>query len=107
MPRYIMKLKDDKSGNDYYLEWSTVVDAPVTPGMLLEEFKEYYKEEYGNNGMEILKARLERVEEKGISAHPPFDVLEEYFESNRAGEKESTLNKKQIIEKYCLNRPHA
>lgn len=102
-----MKLKDDKSGNDYYLEWSTVVDAPVTYGMTLDEFREYYKAEYGNQGIKTLPEELKRVEEYGISAHPPFNELESYFRHNRAGEKESRLNKQQIIEKYCLNRPHA
>lgn len=57
MGRYILKIKD------HYLEWSTVVDAPVTFGMLLPEFKEYYRDEYGRDGYRELKHRLERVEE--------------------------------------------
>jgi hypothetical protein len=41
MGRFICKFED--KDDVYYLEWSTVVDAPVTFGMSLEEFKEYYR----------------------------------------------------------------
>ena len=49
MPRYILKIND--GSKDYYLLWSTVVDAPVTQGMSLREFKKYYQSEYGEQGM--------------------------------------------------------
>lgn len=101
MPRHIMKLHDDRDNKDYYLEWSTVVDAPVTYGLSLEEFKEYYKQQYGNEGMRLLEERLSRVEEFGISALPPFDELDDYMKHNRAGEKESCINKEQIIDRFC------
>ncbi len=51
MPKYIIKITDPKDNTDYFMEWSTVVDAPITYGCSLEEFKEYYKKEYGNQGM--------------------------------------------------------
>lgn len=105
MPQYIMKLHDDKSEKDFYLIWSTIVDAPITYGMSLDEFKDYYKEEYGENGMQVLTERLKRVEETGISAHPPFNNLKEYFGYNRAGENETVLDKEGIIEKFCRQRP--
>lgn len=56
MGRLIAKL-----GN-HYLEWSTVVDAPVTFGMTLEEFREHYREQYGAASMAELEQRLARVE---------------------------------------------
>jgi hypothetical protein len=46
MPRYIVRLTDSRANKDYYLFWSTVVDAPVSDGIGLEEFKKEYKEEY-------------------------------------------------------------
>lgn len=41
MPRFIIKLTDPKDGLSYYLIWSTVVDAPVTYGLSLDEIKEW------------------------------------------------------------------
>lgn len=48
MPRYIIKIKDK------YFEWSTIVDAPVTNGMSLTEFRSYYQSEYGEDAMKNL-----------------------------------------------------
>lgn len=41
MGRAIIKLNDGK--RDWYLEWSTVVDAPVTYGMSLKGLKAHEK----------------------------------------------------------------
>lgn len=104
MPRFIMKIHDDQFNKDYYLEWSTIVDAPVTWGCSLDEFKEYYKEKNGTNGLKDLEeSRLPRVQQYGISAYPPFDDLESYFSYNRAGKNEKTISKEQILERYCRN----
>lgn len=78
MPRYIIKL------NDYYFEWSSIVDAPVTFGMKLEDFKEYYQEAYGIERMRDLDYRLERIEMFGTSSvtpTTPWDMIK----GNRAG----------------------
>jgi hypothetical protein len=99
MPQFIIKLPD--KGTDYYLVWSTVVDAPITCGMSLEEFKDYYKHEYGRTGMEQLEDRLKRVEENGCSAYN--ETLDDLPICNRAGEHESHLTKEQILKRYCTN----
>jgi len=104
MSRYIIKIYDDKFNRDYYMEWSTIVDAPVTYGCSLEEFTEYYRAEYGRQGILELNERMKRVEEKGISAHPPFDNLQSLFKYNRAGEDETCLDKEGILERYCRNQ---
>lgn len=101
MPRYIVKLHDNKLNKDFYMEWSTVVDAPITSGGSLEEFKAYYMEEYGRKGMSELEDRLKRVEEKGISSHAPFDDLSSLLKHNRAGDNETSLDKEGILDKYC------
>ncbi len=102
MPRYICKFRD--GDKDYYMEWSTVVDAPVTFGMSLEEFKEHYKEEYGNQGMRMeFEERMKRVEEKGTSSRLD-DSVEDMIQGNRAGKDETCLTVEQIIEGYCRNR---
>jgi hypothetical protein len=68
MPKYIINLRDEKNNQDNFMEWSSVVDAPTTNGMTLAEFKEYYRSEYGNRGMEDLDERLTRVFANGTSA---------------------------------------
>ena len=93
MPHYIIKIKDK------YFEWSTIVDAPITYGMTLRQLEKYIKAEYGNNGLEDLPQRLERVAEYGTSA-APYATLEELVEYNRAGENETRLTIDEIYEKY-------
>jgi len=105
LPRYIVKINPttDPDG-DRYLEWSTVVDAPVTYGMTLDEFKDYYRSEYGADGMRRLPERLERVEKKGLSAID-YSNLNELLVANRAGPNETYLTTKEIYTAYCLNKP--
>ena len=98
MGHYIIKLNDGKQ--DYYLEYSSVCDAPITNGMNLDEFKEYYLEEYGRSGMEGLDQRLARVELKGTSEYNAESV-DDTLVCNRAGKNETRLTKAQIIEMYC------
>lgn len=99
MGTFIIKMRD------YYLEWSTVMDAPVTFGMSLPEFKKYYRAEYGRWGMEDLEGRLERVEEHGSSARLGFHRPPELFHGNCAGPDESELAKDEIFTAYCLREP--
>jgi hypothetical protein len=105
MPRYIVKLTH--GAQDYYLEWSTVVDAPVTYGMPLEEFREYYRDEYGRVGEEDLAQRLARVEATGTSCRYPDSTADSVVEGNRAGPGETCLSKQEIIRRYCLDRDKA
>lgn len=104
MPYYIIKIHDEKFNQDYYMEWSTIVDAPITNGCGLEEFKEYYRAEYGRKGIAELDERLKRVEKKRISAHAPFDNLDRLLENNHAGENGTCLDKEGILEHYCRNK---
>lgn len=103
MPRFICKVQD--GDNAYYLEWSTVVDAPVTTGMSLDEFKAYYRDEYGRHSFESplsdgFEERMKRVEEKGVSARD-YKSFDDLIGCNRAGKDETCLSKEQIIEWYC------
>lgn len=91
MPRYVCKL------DGLYFEWSTIVDAPVTHGMTLDEFKAYYREEYGRSGLDALALRLERVEAVGTSSVIHRDIAE-VIEHNRAGVGESCATRAEIIE---------
>lgn len=98
MPRYLVKLED------YYLEWSTIVDAPVTFGMKLDEFEKYYQEMYGIEGVRNLPYRLERVEMFGTSSITPTSA-EEMIKGNRAGPNEEPLTVDEIFKAYCLQQP--
>lgn len=100
MPRHIIKLTDPATSTDYYLEWSTIVDSPITYGMSLEEFKEYYKEEYGRQGMLDLDQRLALVEKNGISTMDNRHTLDWLLNTHV-----DKLTEQQILEKYCINRP--
>lgn len=103
MPRYIVKM--EKDGTEAYMEWSTIVDAPVTYLMSLEEFKDYYREEYGRRGVGDLEDRMSRVEKTGISAHDGVREYDSLWEYNRAGENETHLTKDEIWQKYYVDRP--
>lgn len=98
MPRFIIKL------GDYYLEYSAVADKPVTFGMTLNEFKEYYRDEYGARGYQNLDARLAHVEAKGTSARRDRTV-DDTLSLNRAGPGESELTRDEIYRAYCLREP--
>lgn len=94
MPRYIVKLAEDE-----YMEWSTVVDAPVTYICTRKEFEDFYRKEYGEDGMRTLPERMERVEQKGTSCLLD-DSAEQTVKFNRAGPNESTLTFDEIRQRY-------
>lgn len=99
MPQYICKLPCD--GVDYYLIWSTIVDAPITEGMTHEEFMEYYAAEYGRQGLEALPERMKRVEQSGCSDATDRRPVEEWIGGfNRAGPDESRLTFDEIVDTY-------
>lgn len=100
MGRATIKLTDKKTNIDYYLEWSSVVDAPVTNGMSLEEFKEYFEKEYGTINLPRLESRLKKVEETGTSSS--LLSLESLSNFNHAGHDGRTLSIEEIINKYCI-----
>lgn len=103
MPRYIIKLSHE--GQDYYMEWSTIVDAPATYGMPLDEFRQYYQEEYGRSSLDELERRLVRVESTGTSCRLPGSTVDSLIEGNHAGNDEASLTKQEIIQKFCVDRP--
>lgn len=106
MPRYIVKIdkEEAKTSQDLYMEWSTVVDAPVTGLMPLVEFREWHDWQYppSNPGSRAapFHERMERVRETGTSAIPSHVTPENLFLCNRAGDNETELTRKEIIEKY-------
>lgn len=96
MPRYIIKLTKKKI--DYYLEYSTVVNSPITHGMTFEEFEKYYYQQYGLNSKQEFIARMQRAKETGTSAF--LDSLSYLISVNKCGENGKRLSKKEFIKKY-------
>jgi len=104
MGRYIIQIKDDANKKDYFLEWSTIVEAPVTYGLSLEEFKEYYRHEYGESGMRELPALLEMVKQSGTSLYPPYDNLDDTLKTYDLNRDKVGDQKEYILENFCRNR---
>ena len=87
-----------------FFEWSTVVDAPITFGVDLETFTDYYKTRYGELDFEHeWPRRLERTLAKGCSAHN-YKSLRELISFNRAGFQGACLTFEQIIQIYCVEQ---
>ena len=99
MGRFIVKMKRDDEVR--YCEWSTIVDAPVTYLMSLEEFTDYYREEYGIDA--AFEQRMARVEATGVSSH--VSSYAGLWGCNRAGEDETQLTEEQFWVEYNDNRP--
>lgn len=88
-----------KVGDDQYLEWSTVADAPRTFIMTRDELLNFYREEYGREGLQQLELELPEIDRVGTAATGYQDV-EDYVACNRAGLDETELTLEQIRESY-------
>lgn len=91
MPSYILKIEDR------YFDWSTIVDAPTSEPMTVEEYRAHYQRLHGSIGMDRLDARLRRTDEKGTSAMD-YDSWEDVVRGNRAGPDESELPLSSFVE---------
>lgn len=90
--RYVAKLADDA-----YVEWSTVVDAPVSWVHARAEAVEEWSEE-----------RVARADANGTSSlddYPAGSTPEEIVRGNRAGPNESEIPVEGIIEAYNVDDP--
>jgi hypothetical protein len=96
---FILKL--DTPSGPRYLDYSTVIDAPITYGVTLRKFKTYYRKEHGLAGMKELETRLARVEEKGTSSLI-HDSIADVIEHNRAGKDGTRLTLEQFTDFYAV-----
>jgi hypothetical protein len=87
----------------WYLEWSTIVDAPVTYGMSKEETYNFYKEKYGNTGLRDFERDIEECDKRGTCYRDGY-TLDNILSCNRAGPKETEYTKEEIIEHYCIKK---
>ncbi len=102
MPTYIVKVIHPDDGRELFAEWSTIVDAPVSLFMELEEFKSHYLTLYGTEGMHGLPRRLERVYQTGSSARHIEESGYELLSCNRAGENEREMGVSELIRDYSI-----
>lgn len=88
MGRCIVKLAENE-----YIEWSTVVDAPVSYVMTRSEVPKFIR---GDD----ISERLSRADEFGTSMLAPNLSLQDMIGFNRAGPKESCISLEGIRSRY-------
>ena len=100
MGRTLVKMT--KGDRVCYLEWSSIVDAPVAGGFTLEELKSYIIDCYGADGVAYLPSRLKRCDLYGHSAlDRDHKTWQEYVSFNRAGENEKQLTPDELWDKFA------
>lgn len=97
---FIVKLDGDK-----YIEWSRVVDAPMSYIMSRKEMYNHLIEQREKTlaSKESSEERLVRADKYGTSLIGKTSV-EEIISFNRAGDNESCLSLEEIIEKYTKKK---
>lgn len=99
MGNTLIRLERDTT--EYFLQWSSIVDAPISYGMSESELREFYLEEYGRNGSRDLDERIAECRKRGTSSRMD-KTAESVIRGNRAGEDETELSVDQIIDCYCI-----
>jgi hypothetical protein len=98
----------------FYLVWSSIVDAPITLGMTLEELQAWTRDEYGQRGLDGFDQRMARVDAKGTSSFDS-ESADDVMWLNRAAEylrgwnrknDRSPLSKAEIVEWYIRRKEH-
>jgi hypothetical protein len=100
MPTFILKCESKRGPR--YLEYSTIVDAPITLGMTRKQLDAYYRRKNGDVGMVDLEQRMVRVDAKGTSSRM-HNSFEDTIKCNRAGKGETRLTVEQFVE-YYINK---
>lgn len=95
MPKFVVKLKDK------YLEWSTVVAAPVTRGMTREQMARYLFQRETELAERNVEEVLSKADEYGTSRFPWEEGVRTAIVDNRAGDDEVEITLDEIYEKYC------
>lgn len=99
MGRGLVKIKDK------FFEWSTIVDAPISWGMSLDELTEHIKRTQGEEGLAVLAGRLERIAKTGTSFYDY--TLEELLSFNRAGLNEVSISENEIYKRFQSEKSYS
>lgn len=98
MPRIVAKFATP--AGDRYLVWSTIVEAPITFGMELDDLVDWISEQMGKDYAEqFVETRIPRIERTGTSTG---EAVTELIRLNRAGLGETRLTLEQIIDFFCV-----
>lgn len=114
MPSLALKLTDPRDGRDWWLRWSTIVDAPTSPALPKREFSAWLYQEaqkdcpwFASNSdwdaflRDIALPRLlAQVEQHGTSYPALYRGPAAVIAGNRAGEGEACLTLPQLIDAY-------
>jgi hypothetical protein len=98
MPNYI--IHKDGAYNFY----TTITEgACYQEALTLEEVHDITRQQYGEEGLKELPARLERAHRTGCSGHDW--TLDDCIESNRQGSSETTMPREEFIRRYLTLSP--
>lgn len=88
------------SGEDRYLVWSSIVDAPITFGGTLKQLRDFWRKDYGERGLEDLEVTIAL----GVQTWPERGMrsVADMAGCNRAGLDETRLSAAQIIDYYFV-----
>lgn len=102
MGKVIFKVTDD--GQQHFLVWSSVVDAPVTFACTADEIVELWVEEAKERATEEAQRMIEQARITGSSSRTGFYSLADVVGANRAGPNESALAEDEIVEFYVRRK---
>ena len=114
MPTLAIKLTDPRDHRDWWLRWSTIVDAPTSPALSKEAFARWLREELRRDcpwHAEIpdwdlflthttLPKLLATVERHGTSYPALYRGAAQVIWANRAGDGEMWLPLEGLIDAY-------
>lgn len=97
--RCIIRLKKDDQ--EWYLEWSSTIKAPIIFGMNKEEMKVWLRKQSWFD-FEIEKL-MNQIEKTGCGL-PNVKSVEDLIVDNHAGDNKECLTYEQIVNKFCLRK---
>jgi hypothetical protein len=102
MPRIILYHEP----TELYLEYSTVVDAPVTVAVPRDEMHSYLVKRYGEgvDGETSTDSRLDRAKAVGSSELWTTNTLEEAVYCNHAGRDGTRMSYEQFVDWFFVRR---
>lgn len=95
--------KVDDNGEERFLVWSSVVDAPISFALTAKEFGEFVVHDAVRDARETAARMLQRARETGTSSRM-VSSLADVLCVNRAGPRESKLTKDEVLEFYVRRK---
>ena len=96
--------KVDDNGEERFLVWSSIVDAPVTFACTEEEIVGLWVEDAKERATEEAQRMIERARATGSSSRMNYNTLADVVGVNRAGPSESALTENEIVEFFVRRK---